>query len=68
MGVDRIKKNLKLSEEDAVEFCKKVILDKNADITRSGKNYYIELNDMIITVNSYSFTIITAHKVRRKDV
>jgi len=29
MGIDRIKKNLKLKNEDAVEFCKNKVLDKN---------------------------------------
>ena len=29
MGVDRIKKNLKLDTNDVVEFCKNKILDKN---------------------------------------
>ena len=29
MGIDRIKKNLKLNTNDVVEFCKNKILDKN---------------------------------------
>ena len=32
MGIDRIKKNLKLNTNDVVEFCKNKILDKNCNI------------------------------------
>ena len=34
MGIDRIKKNLKLNTNDVVEFCKNKILDKNCNIIR----------------------------------
>ena len=38
MGIDRIKKNLKLNTNDVVEFCKTKILDKNCNIYKQGKN------------------------------
>ena len=64
MGVDRIRRNLSLGDdvEDVVEWCRQKILDTNADITRQGKNWYVKIDGCIITVNAYSFTIITAHK------
>jgi hypothetical protein len=62
MGIDRIKRNLGLNDVDVVKWCKEKILDKNAVITRRGKNWYVETDDTIITVNAYSYTIITAHK------
>lgn len=61
MGIDRIKKNLKLDTNDAVEYCKKKVLDKNCSIQKQGKNWYCEIDNIIITINSYSYTIITAH-------
>ena len=61
MGIDRIKKNLNI-DTDVVEYCKKKILDKNCNIYKKGKNYYCEIDNIVITVNSYSYTIITAHK------
>ena len=61
MGVDRIKKNLKIDVEDVVLYCKNIIKDKNCNIYKQGKNWYCELNSIRITVNSYSYTIITAH-------
>lgn len=61
MGIDRIKKNLKLNDSDAVEYCKNKITDKNCNIYRQGKNWYCEADNIRITVNSYSYTIITAH-------
>lgn len=61
MGIDRIKNNLKLENKDVVRFCKDKILDKNCVIYKKGKNWYCEIDGIIITVNSYSYTIITAH-------
>ena len=61
MGIDRIKRNLKIDTENVVEFCKKKILDNNCNIYKQGKNWYCEVDNIIITVNSYSYTIITAH-------
>ena len=34
---------------------------KMLKISRKGKNYYIEADGCIITVNASSYTIITAH-------
>lgn len=65
MGVDRIKKNLDLDNIDVVEYCKKKVLDENCSIYKQGKNWYCEIDNIIITINSYSYTIITAHKLRR---
>lgn len=64
LGVDRIKKNLNLSEADVIEWCKKQIAGKDAKISRQGKNWYIEIDGNVITVNAKSYTIITAHKKR----
>jgi hypothetical protein len=63
MGVDRIKRNLKLGDVDVVEFCKGKILDSRCNIYKQGKNWYCEIDGVKITVNSFSHTIITAHKV-----
>lgn len=62
LGVVRIKKNLSLNVENVVEWCKSKINLVNAEIIRKGKNWYISIDDCIITVNAYSYTIITAHK------
>ena len=64
MGVDRIRRNLELSDDvkDVVEFCRQKILVAKAVITRQGKNWYVKIDGCIITVNAYSYTIITAHK------
>lgn len=62
LGIQRIRKNLSLGTDDVVSWCRERILSKSALITRKGKNWYIEADSCIITVNAYSFTIITAHK------
>lgn len=62
MGTERIKRNLKLDANDVVEYCKKKILDENCEIYKQGKNWYCKTDNIKITVNSSSYTIITAHK------
>ena len=66
MGVDRIRRNLGLGDSDVVMWCKSKILDKDADITRQGKNWYVRIDGCVITVNASSYTIITAHIEKRK--
>lgn len=65
MGVGRIKKNLALGAIDVVEWCRERILDENARIERNGKNWYVMIDDNVITVNASSYTIITAHKEKK---
>ncbi len=60
MGINRIKKNLYI-DEDAVGYCKSIITNKKCNITRKGKNYYCELDNIRITVNANNYCIITAH-------
>lgn len=61
MGIDRILKNLKINTNNVVEYCKNKVLDKNCNIYKQGKNWYCEIDNIRITINSYSYTIITAH-------
>lgn len=61
MGAQRIKRNLKLDTDDIVLYCKNKISDKNCKIYKQGKNWYCEVDNIKITINSYSYTIITAH-------
>ena len=63
MGVERIRENLGLDTVDIVYWCKHKIENAN-DIIRKGKNWYVSVDDCVITVNAHSFTIITAHKRR----
>lgn len=60
LGVDRIKSNLNINC-DVVDYCKKLILSNDVKIYKLGKNYYCEKDNIRITINSYSYTIITAH-------
>lgn len=61
MGIERVIRNLKLQTADVVEYCKNKILDNNCNIYKQGKNWYCETDDIRITINSYSYTIITAN-------
>ena len=61
MGVDRIRRNLGLGNIDVVTWCKEKILKTDAVIERHGKNWYVDIDGCVITVNASSFTIITCH-------
>jgi hypothetical protein len=70
LGITRIKKNLELETgdvvADVVDWCKKKT--KNAEsIIKNGKNWYVYAGDSVITINSNSYTIITAHKKNGKN-
>ncbi len=68
LGVERIKRNLQMEDNDVVHWCRVRILDKNAVIERIGKNWYITIDNYKITVNAHSYTIITAYKLRNELV
>ena len=61
MGVGRIQRNLGITDEP-VSYCISKLKKEDSIVTKEGKNYYVEVDDCRITINSSSFTIITAHK------
>lgn len=61
MGIGRIQKNLKINEEP-VGYCISKLKQDTSTVRKEGKNYYVDADDCTITINSSSFTIITAHK------
>lgn len=65
LGVVRIKKNLSLDTDDVVAWCKEKIGLAHAVITKNGKNWYVNVDNFVITVNVHSYTIITAHREKR---
>ena len=64
LGVLRIKKSLSLDTDHVVDWCKDKMKQPSASATRKGKNWYITIDNCIITVNAYSYTVITSHKVK----
>lgn len=62
MGVGRIAKNLEISAEP-VSYCISKLKKEESRVKKEGKNYYVEIDDCRITINTRSFTIITAHKI-----
>lgn len=61
LGVKRIKRNLGIDADDIILWCKRKIENAN-NISRKGKNWYVYVDNVVITINAHSFTIITAHK------
>jgi len=60
LWVQRIKRNLSLETDDVVSWCKNKILSPKAKISKQWKNFYVQTENYIFTINSYNFTIITA--------
>lgn len=67
MGIERIKRNLNINVNDVVEYCINKIIQTNCIIYKQGKNYYCEVDNMKITINAHSYTIITAHMIKNKN-
>ena len=65
LGNKRIKKNLKIANVDIINYLKEIIKSDECIIYKKGKNYYCETADIIITINSYNFCVITAHRVNK---
>lgn len=65
LGIKRIKRNLSLDTDDVADWCRSKINSADAVITRNGKNWYVNVDNCIITVNAHSYTIITAHKEKK---
>ena len=63
LGVERIRRNLGLPDVEVVAWCRDRIRDSD-NIVRRGKNWYVTIDGVVITVNASSFTIITAHKAK----
>ena len=63
-GEVRIKRNLLLDTDDVVAWCRRQIVESD-EIVRKGKNWYVYVNNIIITINASSYTIITAHKNKK---
>ncbi len=64
LGVVRIKRNLSIDNDGVVAWCKDMITNSACKIERKGKNWYAEIDNCVFTVNAYSYTIITAHKIK----
>ncbi len=64
LGINRIKNNLKLNTNDVIKYCQNKIINKNSYIYKKGKNWYCEIDNIKITINSYTYTIITAHEIK----
>ena len=65
LGIIRVKKNLDLKTNDVIKYCKKIIEDAD-NINKKGKNWYVYKGDCIITINANSYTIITAHRIKKQ--
>ena len=68
MGAERIRRNLGLPDRtDAVAWCRMKIQSPGASVERRGKNWYIRTDGCEITVNASSYTVITAHRIGKKE-
>lgn len=68
MGVGRIKKNLRLNTSDVIAYCRNLLLAENCHVYRKGKNWYCKMGNVQLTINASSYTVITAHIVKRQDI
>lgn len=63
MSEARIRLNMK-PDKDVVIWAKEIINNDLSRVTRRGKNYYVQLNNAVLTINAHSLTLITAHYIK----
>ena len=63
LGIIRVKRNLEIKTNDIINYCKKFTKEVD-NINKKGKNWYVYKGDCIITINTNSYTIITAHRIK----
>ena len=61
LGILRIKNNLKIDVKDVIDYIKDKILKADSIVYKNGKNFYCMIDDIIITINSFNYSVITAH-------
>jgi len=59
LGKERITRNIGLSFDEVMAWCKQTDLN---NVEQKGKNWYVYSDDFVLTINVKSHTIITAHK------
>lgn len=67
LGAERIRRNINSDITDVIVWSKQRI-ENAKNITRKGKNWYVYTDDLVLTINAHSFTIITAHKDRKINI
>ncbi len=64
---NNITKKCQIQEQnDIIKYCQNKIKDKNSIVIKKGKNFYVEIDNIIFTINSYNYCIITAHLQKNK--
>ena len=62
LGLVRIKKNLGLGDIDVIKYIKELINKPDSKVIRKGKNLFVDIDNITITINMYNYCVITAHK------
>ena len=66
----RIRRNLSLVTDDVVSWCQDAVREFGTEsrVERRGKNWYVDCDSFVLTINAHSHTIITAHPVTSTGV
>lgn len=67
LGEERIKKNLGITG-DPVDYLKKLLLNEETMVIKKGKNYYVRIKNIQLTINSFNYCVITAHLKKYKYI
>ena len=62
LGEERLIENLRLANKNPIRYVKDFLRNPKSHVYKKGKNFYCEYNHVRLTINAYTFTVITAHK------
>lgn len=62
LGLIRIQKGIGFNPKECINMIREIISYQDTIVEKIGKNFYVYYNNMIITINSYNFCVITAKR------
>ncbi len=60
-----IRGNLHIDPEDnVIDYCRKKLVSENCSISRLGSSWFCRIDNIVIPVNMFDYSILTAHELR----
>ena len=60
-----IRDNLKIDPDDRViDYCRQKLTDESCSISRMGSNWFCIIGNIVILVNIFDYSILTAHVLK----
>ncbi len=62
---NKIKQNVNIDTDDVTRYCKKLIFDKKARYSKNDGNWYVHIDNYVLTINTSSRIITAVEKIKK---